>query len=138
MQPVYAIPVSHGNADLAQHPAGGDPRYVYLLRQPHGGNAAFIRGRQVDRPEPLGQGQVGGMKQRARRQRGLSVALATFPGVARGNGITMIVSTAGAAKPLRPALTGKCLSTGRLAPKPLLPIHQVHLRRIHGLNSLCG
>jgi hypothetical protein len=113
-------PGSHGNADLAQHPAGSDPRYVYLFGQTYGGNAALVRRRQIDRSEPFSQGQVGGMKQCARRQRGLRVALATFPGVARSDRIAMTVSALGAAKCLRPALSGKCLSTGGLAPKSLL------------------
>ena len=63
MQPVKTVPVSHGNADLAQHPAGRDPGNLDVFGKAHGRNSTFVRGCQVNRPEPLVQGQVGGVKQ---------------------------------------------------------------------------
>ncbi len=104
MQPVEAVSMPHGNAYLAQHPAGGEPEDADLFGEPHGRNAALVRDSQVDRPEPLGQGKVGGVKQRSRRERGLVMALGAFVAAARGDGIAMIMPAARATEPFQPAL----------------------------------
>lgn len=94
----------HGNAYLAQHPVGGDLGYADLFGQPHGGNTALVRGDQVDRPEPLGQGEVGGVKQRPRCERGLVMTLGAFVTVTRGDGIAMVMPAARATEPFRRSL----------------------------------
>ena len=87
MQPINTVPVPHGHADFAQYPASSNPGHADLFSKTQGGNPALVRGDQVDRPEPLGQGKVGGMKQRARRKRGLVMALRAFEGMAAHLGI---------------------------------------------------
>lgn len=131
VQPIDAVPVSHGNADLAQHPAGRDPGNLDLFGETHGRNAALVRGSQVDRPEPLGQGQIGGVKQRSRRERGLVMALGAFAGMARGDDIAMIMPAAQATEPFRPALLRQRLGAGFFRSLPFLPVKQVGFRRFH-------
>lgn len=63
VQPLVGVPSSHGNADLAQHPAGCHLGNHDLFGKTNGRNAALARGSQVDRPEPLDQGQIGDVKQ---------------------------------------------------------------------------
>ena len=61
--------------------------------KPHSGNTTFVRCSQIDCSEPLGQGEVGAVKQRPSRERGLVITLGAFVTVARGDGIAMIMST---------------------------------------------
>jgi len=64
LQTIEAIAIPHVNAYLAQHPAGGDPGYADLFEKPHSGNTILVRCSKINCPEPLGQGEFGGMKQR--------------------------------------------------------------------------
>lgn len=122
----------HGNAYLAQHPAGGDPRYADLFGKPHSGNTTLVRCSQINCPEPLGQGEVGGMKQRPSRERRLVMTLGAFVTVARGDGIATIMSTSRTTESFRLALLHQRLSAGFFRSIPFLPVRQVYFRRIHG------
>lgn len=131
VQAIDAVAVSLGRANLAQHPAGGEPGHADSFGKTHGGNPALVRGRQVNCPEPLGQGQVGGMKQRARRERGLVMASGAIAGMARADGVAMIMPATRATKPFRPALSRQRLDAGFFASLPFLPGQQVGFHRFH-------
>ncbi len=122
VQPIDAIPVSHSNANLAQYPASRNPGNLDLFRKTYGRNATLVRGRQVNRPEPFSQRQIGGVKQCSRRKRGLVMTLGALVGVACADDITMIMPAARATEPFRPALLRQRLRTSFFRSIPFLPI----------------
>ena len=112
VQPIDTIPVSHGNADLTQYPASRNPGNFDLFGKAYGRNATLVRGGQVNRPEPFNQRQIGGVKQRPRRKRGLVMALGALVGMARADDIAMIMPAARATESFRPALLRQRLHAG--------------------------
>ena len=60
---------------FAQHPLCTVPGDADHLRQPSGGNATFVRTRQIDGCEPFGQRRFGVLEDRAGSDRSLMVTL---------------------------------------------------------------
>lgn len=59
------------------------------------------------------------------------MALGAFVGMARGDGIFMIMPATRAAESFRPALLRQRLNTGFFRSIPFLPVQQVGFRRLH-------
>lgn len=125
-QPIDAISISHGLTNSAQHAMGRNSGYPDLLGQAPGGQPALVADHQIDCQNRCTRGQIGGIKQRVRRHRGLMTAAPALIDLAGCHPMAVVVPTFRTLKAIGPALLLQCLCAGFLSAKPHLPFHQIH------------
>lgn len=115
LQSIDAISITHGLANIAQHAIGRDL-----------GHPALVADHQLDRQQPMHQGQIGGMKLRARRHRGLMMVAPALLDLAGRHLMAVVVPACRGLKAIGPDLLLQRLCASFLGAEPLLPFHQIH------------
>nr|WP_310598627.1 transposase [Desulfobulbus sp.] len=85
------------------------------------GKPTFIRGHEINSPEPFDQGNFGGMKQSVRSYRNLMTTLGTLVQMARSDGVGFCAAAYGTLKSIGPAHLDQNAGTCALRTGPFLP-----------------
>ena len=107
----------HSGTDTPQKMPGGLIAHLDFICQGQRGDASFVTGHQIDRPEPFMEGQMTAVHDCASGERGLVTALGTLETAVTTDGIAMPVTTDRAFKPVGPLDLVKILEAGFLIGK---------------------
>ena len=100
---LFPSSIHHRPTELVQHhPDSLIPRNAELALKQQGGNATFVGGHQIRRPEPVGQRSLGSVKNGSGRQRNLVSAFDALAPALAHQFIRAGVTTSRANKSIRP------------------------------------
>ena len=135
LQPVNAVSMSHGGANLLQHVPSTEPGNADMLGKSQGRDASFVRGHEINRPKPFDQRYLRGMKDRVGSDRHLVPAGRALIEFARCDKAVVLRSAGRTLKALWPADFLQSFDASSFCPESFLPFYKRDSRHFHGKTS---
>ncbi len=123
-KPINAVPMRHDCPNLVENPVSGPPSDFDMLTQPQCGNAAFVRGTEINRPEPFDQRQIGRMEDCPGCHTRLMMTMATLIDLSRCYIAVFFPRTFGTAESSRPSHLFQSLCACFFGSKSILPLEK--------------